>query len=85
MDPFESQNNNRCLRSPRNYLLTGLIPAVKWLAKSMCTQTLPESKVVHAIYLLAPSHTWYTPITEPDRKDTESDLIGHEPDKPNNL
>ena len=62
-------HGNRCLHSPCNYLLTELIPAVKWLAKSMCTQTGPESKVVHFVYLPAPSHTWYTAIiTAPDRK-----------------
>lgn len=62
-------HSNRCLHSPCNYLLTELILAVKWLAKSMCTQIGPESKVVHVVYLLAPSHTWYTAIiTEPDRK-----------------
>lgn len=51
----------------------------------MCTQTLPESEVVHAIYLRAPSHTWYAAITEPDRKDTKPDLTGHEPNTYNKL
>lgn len=61
-------HSNCCLHSPCNYLLTEVILAVKWLAKSMCTQTGEESKVVHAVYLPAPSHTWYTAFTEPDRK-----------------
>lgn len=74
-------NSNLCLHSSCNYLLTDLILAVKWLAKSMCTQTRPESMEVHAIYLLAPSHNWYIAINEPDRKDTRHDLTGHEPDK----
>lgn len=65
---FWVTHSNRCLHSPCNYLLTDLILAVKWLAKSMCTQTGPESKVVHAVYLPAPSHTWYTAITKSDRK-----------------
>lgn len=78
---FRVTNSNLCLHSSCNYLLTDLILAVKWLAKSMCTQTRPESMEVHAIYLLAPSHTWYIAINEPDRKDTQHDLTGHEPDK----
>lgn len=62
-------HSNRRLRSPCNYLLTELIPAVKWPAKSMCTQTAAESEVVHAVYLPAPSRPWYTAIiAEPDRK-----------------
>lgn len=65
---FWVTHSNRCLHSPRNYLLTDLILAVKWLAKSMCTQTGPESKVVHAVYLLVPSHTWYMAIAGLDRK-----------------
>lgn len=48
-------HSNRRLRSPCNYLLTELIPAVKWPAKSMCTQTAAESEAVHAVYLPAPS------------------------------
>ena len=65
---FWVTHSNHCLHSSCNYLLTDLILAVKWLAKSMCTQTGPESKVVHAVYLLAPSHTWCTAIGSPDRK-----------------
>lgn len=80
---FWITNSNCCLHSPCNYLLTDLIPAVKWLAKSMCTQTELESKVVHAIYLLAPSHPWYTAITEPDRKAIQPDLTGDQPHKHN--
>lgn len=55
---FWVTNSNRCLHSPCNYLLTDLILAVKCLAKSMCTQTGPGRKVVHAIYLPGPSHTY---------------------------
>ena len=67
-------HGNHCLHSPCNYLLTDLILAVKWLAKSMCTQTGPESKVVHAIYLPSPSHTWYTAISKPGQEASQSDL-----------
>lgn len=45
---FWVTNSNRCLHSPCNYLLTDLIPGVKWLAKSMCMQTGLGSEVVHA-------------------------------------
>lgn len=76
---FWVTNSNRCLHSPCNYLLTDLILAVKCLAKSMSTHTGPESKVVHTIYLPGPSHTWYTLITRLDRKATQSDLTGDEP------
>lgn len=55
---FWVTNSDRCLHSPCNYLLTDLILAVKCLAKSMCTQTGPGRKVVHAIYLPGPSHTY---------------------------
>lgn len=41
---FWVTHGNRCLHSPYNYLLTDLIQAVKWLAKSMCTQTGPERR-----------------------------------------
>lgn len=64
---FWVTQSNRCLHSPCNYLLTDLILAVKWLAKSMCTQIGPESKVVHAVYLTALSH-WYTAIAKPNGK-----------------
>ena len=73
---FWVTHGNRCLHSPCNYLLTDLIQAVKWLAKSMCTQTGPESKVVHTIYLPAPSHTWCRAIAKADRKRLSLTLQG---------
>lgn len=65
---FWVTHSKHCLHSPCNYLLTDIILAVKWLAKIMCTQKGPENKVVHAVYLLAPSYTWCTAICKPDRK-----------------
>lgn len=71
--------SNQCLHSPCNYLLTDLILAGKWLAKSMCTQTRPESKVVHVVYLPAPSHSWYTAMSSVWQEAPQSDLTRVKP------